>query len=403
MFTAKTIVILVSKKLFPPEDGQADLIRKLVDFLLADEKFIVYLISFTKQQCKDSGRLSYFHIEPGLNLYYSALSFIKGDPLQVALYANPKIKIAIKSVLQNKQIDAVIADLARLADIALYIKANKHILNMTDRLSKRYSRQAANDLGIVSLGKRPEFLPKPYYRFLHYFERFILNYEALRMKKYEENIVRRFDWTVLISVEEAEELRNVSNIESVISIPTFVEEQKNGSPGIRQKAMVFLGNISVAHNRDAACYIAEEIFPAVKKEIPDAEYWIVGRAVGNALDSIRYRDGIKVFENVPSVSAYLWNASVAICTLRYGSGIKTKILEAFAHGIPVVTNWVGAEGVPRAEDSMYIRNTPAEIANQVVSIIQNEDLSLEKIKNGYCVLQESYSKEIVKTKWMNIL
>jgi len=398
----KTVAILTTKKLFPPEDGRADIIRKIVEMFDDDPHYTVIVVSLVPQPPTPVPSFTLLTVESRISYWSVFVSVIRGLPLQVALFSNPGISRAIREQLRGAAVDIVVADMTRTAMIALRIPAAKRILDMDDRLSKRYHRQLKEKNSVVHLGKKPEFLPSFIHKVLPFLQKQILWYETKRMRAYESSIVKEFDWTVLVSDKEAKELAEQTGCASVVSIPNYVEFSRHERRTADRPIIIFFGNLASAHNLDGAMYVVKEIFPLIRAEVNEAELWIVGRAIPKEFGSMPASSGIVVYSDVEDVSDYLSQASVCLCPLRYGSGIKTKILEAFAHGIPVVTNWVGAEGIPRADECMYIKDTPAEIARQVVAILDERDGHSEKVKAGYEVLQEYFSKKIVKEKWQSI-
>lgn len=402
LMAMKTVAILTTKKLFPPEDGRADIIRKIVQLFDHDAQYEIIVISFVPQLQETKSPFKLIVVEPQLNYLSAFVSVAKGLPLQVALFSNPKIAETIKEKLEGVIIDVLIADMTRTAAIALHIPAKKRILDMDDRLSKRSYKQSKGKKTVVHLGKKPEFLPSIIYRLLPYLQKQVLWYEAKRMQAYEAIIIKKFDWTVLVSEKETKELSEQTGCGSIVNIPNYVDISPRKKATAKRSVIIFFGNLTSAHNLDGALYVIQEIFPLIRARVGDAELWIVGRAMPAIIRDCSAIPGVVLFPDVDNIGDYLSRAKVCLCPLRYGSGIKTKILEAFAFGIPVVTNWVGAEGIPRAEKCMVIKSTTAEIAQQVIEILKAKDAHFDKIKVAYEVLQEHYSKKIVKDKWERI-
>jgi glycosyltransferase involved in cell wall biosynthesis len=111
-------------------------------------------------------------------------------------------------------------------------------------------------------------------------------------------------------------------------------------------AIVFVGAMTAKHNCDAVIYFMNSILPIIRIEIPDIKMQIVGRAGDGSIRSlVSQAIGVEIFENVPDVRPYLWAASVFVAPMISGTGIKTKILEAWAASCAVVSTPMGCEEI----------------------------------------------------------
>ena len=122
--------------------------------------------------------------------------------------------------------------------------------------------------------------------------------------------------------------------------PSFEEEQNH--------EIVFVGSMDWLPNEDAAFYFCEQILPAIRKELPEATFWIVGRRPSRrckmSLD--RKGTGIRITGTVDDVRPFLRRGAIVVVPLRVGSGTRLKIFEAMACGKAVVSTTLGAEGLP---------------------------------------------------------
>ncbi len=109
--------------------------------------------------------------------------------------------------------------------------------------------------------------------------------------------------------------------------------------------MIFVGMLAYEPNIDALRFMVEQVLPLVRATIPDAVLTVVGRSPGTWVRSLDRIAGVRIVGEVETVSEYLGRASVAVVPLRYGGGTRVKIVEAFAHGVPVVSTSVGCEGL----------------------------------------------------------
>jgi len=129
----------------------------------------------------------------------------------------------------------------------------------------------------------------------------------------------------------------------VVEVPWAVPLRHARAPSARRD-VVFLGHFAHAPNMDAARWIAHEIMPRLRVHHPDLRCIFAGSAMGDAL----YRlagDGIEIRGHVPDLHDVLGTARLMLAALRFGSGLKGKVLEAWAHGLPVMMTPIAAEGI----------------------------------------------------------
>jgi glycosyltransferase involved in cell wall biosynthesis len=192
---------------------------------------------------------------------------------------------------------------------------------------------------------------------------------------------RRFQRSVAAQVERvviASDLDAArSGLSNVSVIPnTYPRPQRPvGSPAAsRSPVLLFQGNLGYPPNIDAAQWLATSIAPLVRAAVPEVEVRLVGRPGANVTQL--HRPGVlTVVGEVPSMEEELTRASVAVVPVRYGSGTRVKILESFAHRVPVVSTTLGAEGLD-VEDQVHLllADEPEEFAAATVRLLGDAGL-----------------------------
>ena len=401
------IAVITTKKLDPPEDGRADIIRKLLDILKDSGKDKILLLSFEQQGPYICENFETVVIKNEFNIFQIAGDVLSGFPLQLALYNNRKVREKFKEIVQERQVDLIITDMLRTSLIALYTGTRSRILDMDDLLSRRYRRRTKTPGGTKFFGKLPGFIPRPLIRIFQLLGRWIINLEAQRMEKYEARLARYFNYTILVSQIEAELLNSRSGQSTVLCIPNYIDFENqvarynpkdNHSP-----ELLFFGNLSTPHNVDGALYLGKTVFPLIRQKYPAAKLLIVGRDVSPRVVPLSEMEGIEIHPDVPDIAEYIKRASVCLCPLRFGSGIKTKILESLYLGTPVVTTPMGAEGIPEAEQCMVICNTDEEVVAGVESVIEGKVDIPMMLEYSRRVLKDYYSKSAVTKKWLSTI
>ena len=175
----------------------------------------------------------------------------------------------------------------------------------------------------------------------------------------------------------------------------FVPDSPGCSPS--RSGLLFIGGFKHRPNTDAVLYFIKEIFPLVKKAAPDITMEVVGSSPPDRIRELR-DEGVTVTGYVPYTEPYLQKARVSIAPLRYGSGMKGKIGEAMAHGVPVVTTSVGAEGIGLVHGkTAFIADTPAEFAQHVVNLYSDDGLWSTMSENARLFIKNNYSPQAVSS------
>ena len=125
---------------------------------------------------------------------------------------------------------------------------------------------------------------------------------------------------------------------------------------------------------------------------------LVGSGLREADETSVMAEGVEYLGHVPDTTPYLDAAAVSVAPLRYGGGMKGKVNEALAHGVPVVTTSIGAQGFDAADGrEMFIADEPLTFANAVVRLLGDRPLQ-EKIGAAGQALNARYcSPEVVET------
>ncbi len=174
-------------------------------------------------------------------------------------------------------------------------------------------------------------------------------------RHYEGWMYRPFARTVVVSEADRHHLATLEPALNLVVIPNGVDlpPERTTNEGSEAPQLLFVGNFAYAPNRDAAFRLAERIFPAIRARHPAAQLWLVGAAPPAEMRALA-SESIRVTGYVPDVQPYLARATVFVCPLRFGTGIQNKLLEAFAHGLPVVTTSLSVAGIAGVVDGQHV-------------------------------------------------
>ena len=204
-----------------------------------------------------------------------------------------------------------------------------------------------------------------------------------RMLRFEREVSSRFDGVLAVSEEDARIFRTEMQLSNVLGVvPTGVDlEYFQSVPRTASAAptVVFMGSMDWYANLDGVKWFAEEVWPLVQRDVPQARFVVVGRKPPAEIVALASSGrNIEVTGTVPDVRPFLRGADVVVVPLRIGGGTRLKIYEAMAAEVPVVSTRVGAEGL-NVEDGRHLllADSAGDTAAQVVRVLRTPALGAE--------------------------
>ncbi len=219
--------------------------------------------------------------------------------------------------------------------------------------------------------------------------------------------ILRCDLSLIISQAELHLLRNTFGIsdEKLMYLPIFIDRIVNDAwPGYEDRRhFVILGNFMHAPNKDAIRWLKTSLWVPIRKRLPMAECHIYGAYLPKEIQSFHNPDtGFLVKGWVAQKDTVLENARVVLAPLRFGAGLKGKVLDGLAHGTPVVTTEIGAEGIlGRYPYEGVCDADERDIIEKAVSIYSEKELWERLQKQGLDILKGRFSKHIFEAVFSN--
>ena len=211
-------------------------------------------------------------------------------------------------------------------------------------------------------------------------------------RRFEEWMFTPYDRTVVIAQPDKDCLLsiqpqlNIDVIPNGIDLNTFQLQDTTRDP----HTLLFVGNYEYAPNLDAVKLLVEQILPRVRQEIPEAKLKLVGNKPPDWMQNFA-SDHIEVTGRVPDVKPYLAQATVFVCPLRIGAGLKNKVLEALAMGVPVIATPLSVDGIHVTHGkSAWITNVN-HMADSVIQVIRDTSLQQTLSQNGRTLIESEYS------------
>src|SRR6266511_2375574 len=207
----------------------------------------------------------------------------------------------------------------------------------------------------------------------------LLRSESNRVRRFIAAEYGRFDRLVVVSDPDRDALREVDPSLDVAVVPNGVDVDFYApDPDATRdpNRIVFTGLMSYAPNVLAAEYLARRIFPRVRATCPHAHLVLAGRAPTPRVRALAELDGVAVTGEVPDIRPWLTGSSVYACPMISGTGIKNKLLEAMACGMPCVATPLALQGLrATSERELLVGRTEEELAGALVRVLGDEELA----------------------------
>lgn len=163
----------------------------------------------------------------------------------------------------------------------------------------------------------------------------------------------------------------------------------------RREGLLFVGGFAHPPNADGVLWFAREIFPLIRQRLA-VNFYIVGSKVTEEIQALEQPGSgivVKGFVSDEELSKLYANCRLVLVPLRYGAGVKGKVIEALYNGVAVVTTSIGAEGIEGAQGAMEIADQPEDFAEAVVGLYGNPQRCAQMSRAAQDYVQEHHSIE----------
>ncbi len=333
------------------------------------------------------------------------LPALKGFSLNECVYFSRSTKKRIEWFVELGAYDLIVGDMVRTAPLLEGCASSCHIhLDMDDLLSSRYAKWCSGGEGSEALlgyfeDRLPRFLLKP----MTWCARRLLSWESRRMALREVLWANFADSVSLVSSAEAMALsRKVKS--TVEAMPMAVDVPPLPEFTVKPPAnrAVFVGGLRYQPNLDAVRFFCNEIAPLlVQRGLGDFRLDVIGEAPAETIGDLTNCEQIHFRSFVEDLDGAFADYPMFLAPLVSGeTGVKTKILEAFAAGLPLITSKFGTTGLMIEDRTHFLKaNSAIEFVVAIETAIKNPDLCREMVKAGHQYVEANFSTEVVAAKW----
>ncbi|MHC1563756.1 MAG: glycosyltransferase family 4 protein [Candidatus Hecatellaceae archaeon] len=328
-----------------------------------DEKFLPSL----EEYCS---RIELVRFPPAKGLLGEVYRYLFSSvPSYMLKLYSPELKLKLNRMAEEENYDCIIAEYSFMGQ---YLYRNRGIPGQVVRVISVHECYTDARLKVFRVkGLSWEGLEA----YLHY----------LQLRKYEFEMYRSADKVLTLTEEDRATLLRYAPDLKVNVVPHGVDVEYFTPEGWKPAGNVvcYLGNFGHEPNVDAVLYFYREIYPEVKREVPDVRFYVVGKAPPPEVKALEADESVVVTGYVDDVRPYLHMSKAMAVPVRLGGGFRGKTLEALASGVPLISTRLGVEGLKGREGEDYlVADSPAEFASKLTSILKDEKLAIKLSKNG---------------------
>lgn len=321
-------------------------------------------------------------------LYLAFKNILTVNPVTVAKFKNNEFEKEIIKKLERSQYRYIYIDHMQIA-----INLNKDTLTkykiILDQHNCEYLIMKRKCLSESNIIKKIFFL-----------------IEYIKVKKFESTLLKLATKVIILSEADKKSMNSIGDINckcDIIPIPidnNYCKEivEKEGD----EINLLFLGTMSWMPNYEGIIWFLDNVIPKLNKKNIKYKLYIVGKSPDKKILSYE-SEKVIITGYVEDINFYIGKCDVMIVPIFFGSGLRVKILEALAKGIPVISTHIGAEGIELLGEREIIYADNSE--EFIEAIVKMKDINLRRkiAMNGMKIFEENYSLSALKFKILNVI
>lgn len=373
---------------FPAHDGGTMAMVSLADGLLANGiELHMFSLNTSKHHVSETTvnkvskdyNLQTVDIDNNITALKTVANLLGSKPFHVSRFYNSAVASSLLALLQKHSFDVVIFESIFMAPYLALVKAHtkaKTVLrshNVEYRIWERLCVTESNPI-----------------------KRYYLNLQMKRLKGYEKEMTRKFDLVAAITSVDQAFYKSEKLAERVIAL-SFGLDVRVPAPALPHEkgtlSIGFLGSMNWLPNVEGVQWFIKEVWPLIAAALPQVRCTIRGHHMSQ--DLIRQSNGrLEIGGSVEDATEFFRSLDVSFVPLKSGSGVRIKVLEAMALGVPVISTSIGYEGVQaQANQSILEADTPEAFVGHIESILQRPEKLSEIGQCAQDVIRNLYDKK----------
>jgi GT2 family glycosyltransferase/glycosyltransferase involved in cell wall biosynthesis len=303
-----------------------------------------------------------------------------GQPHAVTEWASADVRWAIDRTTYMRRIDVVQLEYTPLGQ---YVEPFRNVV----------SAIFEHDIYFQSVARTAHLLPSA-------LARTRARFEYLRALRFELEMLPRFDQIQVCTRENRDYLvpfapalapRIHAGLRAAINARAYAFPGGPREP----KSLLFIGSSRHEPNRAAVEWFIDRVLPRVIAECPQLRFYLAGFDREKDGQLARYPQ-IEMLGTIADVKPLLAEKSVFICPILSGSGVRVKLLEAFAAGIPVVSTRIGAEGLARTDgDICALADEADDFAHKTVKLLRDPEAATDMARRARAEIERNWDSTAV--------
>ncbi|MGX5730461.1 methyltransferase domain-containing protein [Pseudoxanthomonas beigongshangi] len=222
--------------------------------------------------------------------------------------------------------------------------------------------------------------------------------ESKRLEGMEREIWKEVDLVLYPSMEEVDEVRSLEAGATVSAIsPYAYDEFRQDAIPEGRSGILFVAGFGHPPNVDAALHLVQDVMPRVWSEHPDARLYLVGANPTAEVAGLRNEKVIVTgYVDDEALKRYYLASRVAVVPLRYGAGIKGKVVEALQQGLPLVTTPTGVQGLPDAGANCVVADEAKDLAAGLCRLLRDDETWRELSLKGARYASGLFSRDALR-------
>ncbi len=210
-------------------------------------------------------------------------------------------------------------------------------------------------------------------------------------------LIAQADVTLVVSSAERDLLALDAPSATVRVLSTLHELAPVAGGWDVRRDLLFVGGFRHPPNVDAVQWFVREVFPLVRAQEPGIAFHCIGGDVPDAIAALGDLPGVHVHGHVPDLAPWLDGCRLSVAPLRYGAGVKGKVNQAMAHGLPVAATPAAVEGMHlRAGEDVLVADDAPAFAAAVLRLYRDEALWTTLAANGRANVQTHFSMDAAR-------
>lgn len=381
------ILILTAEPPWPLDQG--DKLRNYYILKALSAEHEVTLVCFCPPEEKDGvwrERLSpfcseIFALPLGRNSMLANVIKSPFMPFTMATRSSSRMAGFVRELTSKRKYDLSLACQLKMSGYLKYCATDKKVAELTDALTLYKKRMA-------SLEKSPGKM-------------ILSSLEKTRLGYWEKKIMNGVDLSIVVSADDEEFLQKIAPEACLAAVPNGVAlDYFAPLPQVNHPVIIFYGHLRYPPNADGAVWFGRKVYPLIREAMPGVEWLIVGKEPTPAVSAMATLPGVKLTGYVPDIRSYLEQAALMAVPLRFGAGMRNKILEAMAAGRAVVSTSLGCEGLA-VEPGVHLEvaDDPEAFADSVIGLLKDHAARKILAANSRRLVEKKYGWDSIEGRY----